>query len=82
MPIEDLVGVLPRLTPIDDVEGKALHDGPDYLVALPVLVDELALVARTNVQALAVADDALLGVVEVAVANLTNRYLAFLNLHG
>lgn len=47
--------------PVEDVEGESLEDGLDHRVALFVLVDELALVGRADVEPAVVAEDTLLG---------------------
>ena len=64
------------------LRGKSLRDGVDDRVALLVLVDELALVGRTDVQLAAVADDAILFVVLVALRELADSDLLEFDLHS
>ena len=62
------------------LSGKPLRDRVDHRVALLVLVDELALVGRPDVELARVADDALLVVVLVALGEVADRDFQWLDL--
>ena len=53
----------------------------DDLVALPVLVNELSLEGRTDVQPAAVSDDAALCAVDVSVNDIPDRNLVQFDFH-
>ena len=63
--VHHLEGAVAALRPVHDVEREAVHDGVDHGLALPVPVDELALVGGADVEPAAVADDALVALVGV-----------------
>ena len=64
--VHHLEGAVAALRPVHDVERESVHDGVDHGLALPVLVDELALVGGADVELAAVADDALVAAVGIA----------------
>ena len=79
--VHHLVGLLVGDDPVHDVQREALADGVYDGIALLLVIHELTLILRADVEQTAVADHTLLGVVEVAVGNLTDGDLLQFDFH-
>ena len=64
--------VLSSPAPIHHIEGKPLRDGPDYLIPLLRLVDELTLVGRSDIEATVEPEDAAFFLVDIALDHITD----------
>lgn len=67
--------------PIHHVERKILAHGVEHRVALSILVNELALIRRANIELPAKTNDSRLGIVGVAVGELLDRDFVEFDLH-
>ena len=82
LPVHHLERAVLPPRPVHHVEREAVHHRVDDRLALLVLVDELALVGRTDVQLPAVADDALVAPVLVVRDQVADDNLVKFDIHG
>ena len=68
-------------SPVHDVERESFAHGVDHGIPLAVLVDELALVSRTDVEKATESDDTLLSVVLVTGCQLADGDVGEFDLH-
>ena len=78
MPVQYLIAigavVFLDLAPVDDIQGQAFHDRADHFVALGILINEFPLILRADIKTLIVTDDAFLGIIEIALTDLTDGH--------
>ena len=79
--VNDFVGTVFPNCPIHHIQRKTLCERVDDGVALFLLIDELALVGRSHIQAAAIGSHAILVVVFVACRQLTDSDFVKFNLH-
>lgn len=73
--------ILLHLAPVNNIQGQALQDGADNLVALVIFIDELTLILRANIKTVIIADNTFFCVVEIALADFTDSHFKFLYVH-